>query len=115
MPFLHANGVGASRGGHLCKTDGADGVQLISENPYRLARGVGLRTADHIAAELGLGKTALTRLRRNLLWRSPRRWTTVIAIRHTRTCLRWRREEVFGRSPDMTAPEAGSASGVRLE
>jgi exodeoxyribonuclease V alpha subunit len=66
MPFLHSNGVGAPRGTHLCKTDGTDRVQLISENPYRLARGirgVGLRAADHIAAELGLGKTALTRLR----------------------------------------------------
>jgi exodeoxyribonuclease V alpha subunit len=54
MPFLHSNGIGIpARGTHLCKTDGADGVQLISENPYRLARGirgVGLRTADHIAA-----------------------------------------------------------------
>jgi exodeoxyribonuclease V alpha subunit len=41
-------------------------VQLISENPYRLARdirGVGFVTADQIAAKLGIEKTALIRVR----------------------------------------------------
>ena len=45
---------------------GADAVQLISENPYRLARdtrGIGFRTADQIAAKLGIEKTALIRVR----------------------------------------------------
>jgi hypothetical protein len=40
--------------------------QLISENPYRLARdirGIGFRTADQIAAKLGIEKTALIRVR----------------------------------------------------
>jgi exodeoxyribonuclease V alpha subunit len=39
---------------------------LISENPYRLARdirGIGFRTADQIAAKLGIEKTALIRAR----------------------------------------------------
>ena len=47
----HAGSVG--RGG-LDKTYGADAVQLISENPYRLARdirGIGFRTTDQIAGQ----------------------------------------------------------------
>ena len=53
MLFLHAHGVGTSRAVRIFKTYGADAVQVISENPYRLARdirGIGFRTADQIAA-----------------------------------------------------------------
>src|SRR6201994_3778983 len=64
--FLHSNGVGTSRAVRIYKTYGADAVQLISENPYRLARdirGIGFRTADQIPAKLGIEKTALIRVR----------------------------------------------------
>jgi exodeoxyribonuclease V alpha subunit len=50
----------------IYKTYGADAIRLISENPYCLARdirGIGFRTADQIAAKLGIGKTALIRVR----------------------------------------------------
>jgi exodeoxyribonuclease V alpha subunit len=66
MLFLHSNGVGTSRAVRIYKTYGADAVQLISENPYRLARdirGIGFRTADQIATKLGIEKTALIRVR----------------------------------------------------
>src|SRR6201988_3455039 len=66
MLFLHSNGVGTSRAVRIYKTYGADAVQLISENPYRLARdirGIGFRTADQIAAKLGIDKTAMIRVR----------------------------------------------------
>ena len=66
MLFLHSNGVGTSRAVRIYKTYGADAVRLISENPYRLARdirGIGFRTADQIAARLGIEKTALIRVR----------------------------------------------------
>ena len=66
MLFLHSNGVGTSRAVRIYKTYGADAVQLISENPYRLARdirGIGFLTADQIAAKLGIEKTALIRVR----------------------------------------------------
>ena len=49
MLFLHSNGVGTSRAVRIYETYGADAIQLISENPYRLARdirGIGFRTAD---------------------------------------------------------------------
>src|SRR5215469_12419825 len=66
MLFLHSNGVGTSRAVRIYKTYGVDAVRLISENPYRLARdirGIGFRTADQIAAKLGIEKTALIRVR----------------------------------------------------
>src|SRR5437763_10169154 len=66
MLFLHSNGVGTSRAVRIYKAYGADAIRLISENPYRLARdirGIGFRTADQIAAKLGIEKTALIRVR----------------------------------------------------
>ena len=50
----------------IYKTYGTDAVRVISENPYRLARdirGIGFRTADQIAAKLGIEKTAMIRVR----------------------------------------------------
>ena len=52
--FLHSNGVGTLRAVRIYKTYGADAVELISENPYRLARdirGIGFRTTDQIAGQ----------------------------------------------------------------
>ncbi len=49
MIFLHSHGVGTSRAVRIYKTYGNDAVQLMSENPYRLAkdiRGIGFKTAD---------------------------------------------------------------------
>src|ERR1700704_2060781 len=66
MLFLHSHGVGTARAVRIYKTYGPDAIQLISENPYRLARdirGIGFLTADQIAAKLGIEKTALIRIR----------------------------------------------------
>lgn len=66
MVFLHSNGVGTARAVRIYKTYGADAVQVMTENPYRLARdirGIGFRTADTIAQKLGIEKTAMVRLR----------------------------------------------------
>ena len=66
MLFLHSNGVGTSRAVRIYKTYGSDAVEVISDNPYRLARdirGIGFRTADQIAAKLGIEKTAMVRVR----------------------------------------------------
>ncbi len=64
MLFLDSNGVGTSRAVRICKIYGADGVQPISENPYRLARDIrGLGTVDRIAAKLAIEKTSLIRVR----------------------------------------------------
>ncbi len=66
MLFLHANGVGTSRAVRIYKIYGAEAVQLVSENPYRLARdirGIGFLTADRVAERLGIDKTASIRIR----------------------------------------------------
>jgi exodeoxyribonuclease V alpha subunit len=66
MVFLHSHGVGTARAVRIFKTYGADAIQVMSENPYRLARdirGIGFKTADAIADRLGIGKTALIRVR----------------------------------------------------
>jgi exodeoxyribonuclease V alpha subunit len=66
MVFLHSNGVGTARAVRIYKTYGADAVQVMSENPYRLARdirGIGFKTTDAIAMKLGIEKTAMVRVR----------------------------------------------------
>jgi exodeoxyribonuclease V alpha subunit len=66
MVFLHSHGVGTARAVRIYKTYGADAVQVMTENPYRLARdirGIGFKTADAIASRLGLEKTAMIRVR----------------------------------------------------
>jgi exodeoxyribonuclease V alpha subunit len=66
MLFLHGHGVGTSRAVRIFKTYGADAVQVISEDPYRLARdirGIGFKSADRIAGRLGIEKTAMIRAR----------------------------------------------------
>ena len=66
MVFLHSHGVGTARAVRIYKTYGADAIQVMTENPYRLARdirGIGFKTADAIAIRLGIEKTALVRVR----------------------------------------------------
>ena len=66
MIFLHRHGVGTARAVRIFRTYGADAVQIMSENPYQLARdirGIGFRTSDLIAEQLGIARTALIRVR----------------------------------------------------
>src|SRR6202040_2084503 len=66
MVFLHSHGVGTARAVRIFKTYGADAIQVMTENPYRLARdirGIGFKTADAIAMKLGIEKTAMIRVR----------------------------------------------------
>jgi len=66
MVFLHSHGVGTARAVRIYKTYGNDAIQIMSENPYRLAkdiRGIGFKTADQIAIKLGIEKDAMIRIR----------------------------------------------------
>jgi exodeoxyribonuclease V alpha subunit len=66
MVFLHSHGVGTARAVRIHKTYGPDAIQVMTENPYRLARdirGIGFKTADAIAMKLGIEKTAMVRVR----------------------------------------------------
>ena len=56
MIFLHSHGVSTSRAVRIFKIYGADAIQVLSENPYRLARdvrGIGFKTPDAIAPGWG--------------------------------------------------------------
>ena len=71
MIFLHSHGVGTSRAVRIFKTYGVDAVQVMSENPYRLARdirGIGFKTADAIAMRLGIEPTAMIRVRAGITY-----------------------------------------------
>src|SRR5262245_55538428 len=71
MVFLHSHGVGTARAVRIYKTYGGDAVQVMSENPYRLARdirGIGFKTADAIAMKLGVEKTAMARVRAGIAY-----------------------------------------------
>ncbi len=66
MVFLHSHGVGTARAVRIYKTYRSDAIQVMTENPYRLARdirGIGFKTADAIATKLGIEKTAMIRVR----------------------------------------------------
>jgi exodeoxyribonuclease V alpha subunit len=66
MVFLHSHGVGTARAVRIFKAYGSDAIQVMTENPYRLARdirGIGFKTADAIAMKLGIEKTAMIRVR----------------------------------------------------
>lgn len=65
MVFLHAHGVGTARASRIFRTYGAQAIQLITEDPYRLARdirGIGFASADSVAMSLGLARDAPARI-----------------------------------------------------
>ena len=59
MVFLHAHGVSTSRAVRIFKTYGPNAIEVVTENPYRLAqdiRGIGFLSADTIAQKIGIAK-----------------------------------------------------------
>ena len=59
MVFLQSHGVGTARSVRIYKTYGDQAIDRVTENPYRLAldiRGIGFKTADNLAAQLGIAK-----------------------------------------------------------
>lgn len=66
MIFLHSNGVPTAMAAKIYKTYGNRAVELMHENPYRLARdvrGIGFKSADAIAMNMGVPKDSMTRAR----------------------------------------------------
>ena len=64
MVFLQSNGVGTSRAVRIYKTYGDEAIVKVTENPYRLALdiyGIGFKTADTIAQQLGVPHDSLIR------------------------------------------------------
>jgi exodeoxyribonuclease V alpha subunit len=66
MVFLQSHGVGAARAARIYKTYGDRAVELVREDPYRLATdvwGVGFRSADQLAERLGIDRASPLRAR----------------------------------------------------
>lgn len=66
MLFLHSHGLGTNRAVRIYKSYGAEAIELIRADPYRLARdihGIGFHSADGVAEKLGLEADSLLRAR----------------------------------------------------
>ncbi|MCK4609056.1 MAG: ATP-dependent RecD-like DNA helicase, partial [Gammaproteobacteria bacterium] len=64
MVFLQSHGVGTARAVRIYKTYGDQAVTKVQENPYRLAldiHGIGFKTADNIAMQLGIPRDSVIR------------------------------------------------------
>ena len=71
MLFLQGHDVSTSHATKIYKTYSNDSIQVVRENPYRLADdiwGIGFRTADTIAEKMGFGHDQYPRLRSGLLY-----------------------------------------------
>jgi exodeoxyribonuclease V alpha subunit len=63
--------VGTSHATKIYKTYGNDSIQIVQDNPYKLADdiwGIGFRTADTIAEKMGFGHEKYVRLRSGILY-----------------------------------------------
>ncbi len=64
MLFLHSHGVSTARAFRIYKTYGEDAIELVTADPYRLARdiwGIGFKTADQIAERIGIARDSILR------------------------------------------------------
>lgn len=64
MVFLQSHGVGTARAVRIYKTYGDQAIEIVTNNPYRLAsdiHGIGFKTADQLAMQLGIEKQSLLR------------------------------------------------------
>ena len=64
MVFLHSSGVSTSRAVRVYKTYGDQAIETVRANPYTLARdipGIGFKTADQIARNVGIPFDSLVR------------------------------------------------------
>jgi exodeoxyribonuclease V alpha subunit len=70
MVFLQAHGATPALAARIFKRYGADAANVVSREPFRLARevwGIGFSTADRIAQGLGIAKDAPERIQAGLL------------------------------------------------
>jgi exodeoxyribonuclease V alpha subunit len=66
MLFLAGHGISSGRAVRIYRTYGQDAVARIKKNPYQLAddiRGIGFKTADELAAKLGIDRNSPHRAR----------------------------------------------------
>ncbi len=66
LVFLQSHGVSTSKSFRIYRTYGNQAISRVKENPYQLAKdiqGIGFKSADQIAQNLGVSKTSLIRAR----------------------------------------------------
>jgi exodeoxyribonuclease V alpha subunit len=71
MLFLQSNGISTSFGSRIYKVYGNDSIEVVKENPYKLADdvyGIGFKTADGLAEKLGIDKESYTRCRAGIFY-----------------------------------------------
>ena len=71
MLFLQGHDISTSHATKIFKVYGSDSIKIVQENPYRLAEdiwGIGFKTADQIAAQMGIEKNRFVRLRSGILY-----------------------------------------------
>ncbi len=71
MLFLQSHGVSSAYATKIFKTYGNESIELVQENPYRLATdifGIGFLTADRIAEKLGFAKDSELRAEAGILY-----------------------------------------------
>lgn len=70
MIFLQSYGISSSQAAKIYKQYGNDAMQVVKANPYQLARdihGIGFKTADAIAANMGVPADSPRRIRAGIL------------------------------------------------
>lgn len=71
MLFLQSHEVNTSHATKIFKTYGSESIEVVKENPYRLADdiwGIGFKTADSIAQKMGIDKEKFIRLRSGIFY-----------------------------------------------
>ena len=71
MLFLQSHDVSTAHATKIYKTYGNQSIEIVKENPYRLADdiwGIGFRTADIIAGKMGFGEERFARLRSGIMY-----------------------------------------------
>ncbi len=71
MVFLQSHGIGTARAVRIYKTYGEEAIQKIQQNPYHLAKdihGIGFKTADELAKNLGLAEDSPLRARAGIYY-----------------------------------------------
>jgi exodeoxyribonuclease V alpha subunit len=66
MVFLQSHGVGTARAVRIYRTYGDEAISVVSANPYRLTldiQGIGFKTADQIARNIGIASDSPLRAR----------------------------------------------------
>ena len=71
MIFLQGHGVSATYSAKIYKQYGNQSIEIVKENPYRLARdihGIGFITADKIAQNIGIDPNSLIRAKAGVIY-----------------------------------------------